>query len=99
MQKQEEDKNEMSPLCDECYKFSIVPLNHPINSIYKADLEEKEKIMRQEKISEEEAIKKIQERKVYTLCNCCRKTLLCATHYKIANYNNKMCKRCCWNYI
>lgn len=99
MQKQDEDKNEMSPLCDECYKFSIVPLNHPINSVYKADVEEKKKIIKEEKLTEEEAIKKIQEKKVYTLCNCCHKTSLCATHFKRANDNNKMCIRCCWNYI
>ena len=38
-------QNEMSPKCDECYKFTIVSLNHPINAVYKADLDLKENII------------------------------------------------------
>lgn len=107
-QKEEEDKNEMSPLCDECYKFSIVPLNHPINSVYKADVEEKKKIIKEEKLTEEEAIKKIQKSKVYQLCRTCNKTSLCLTHYKRALDNGEyynfgtdyaMCDACCWFHI
>ena len=90
--------------CDECTVLYLA-VEHQLNEFYKIDLDAMNKLMKEQNIKKEYAIKLIRDSKKYSKCSCCKERILCDIHHKRALDNAKihnygahysMCNMCCW---